>query len=679
MSALSLSGIARDFRSALRTLAQARAFAAVAIIGIALGVGLLTTMFALVDAVSLRKLNVANPDSLINFVSLREGREAAIKYSLFERLQANLDVAESVSATSNNAVPITYNGQTFPAFTLSVTGDFYRTMGVRPLQGRTLTTSDDGPVAVISDRFWKRLGGENGIIGKMVVAGSVPLMIVGIVPAAGHESWRFAKAEVVVPFRTGILLQDVPQMDISQQDVYVTARLKSPFSINQIQRKLESLWPQFLADTIPRGQSLQEWTRTAGAGVRVLQGNRGFSWIDASLSRSTGLLFVLAGVVFLTMCSNVAGLFLSRGLGRNREYAVRMVLGATRGDVVRVAIMEGIVLSITALGTAIVLTSWLVRLCTTALGLVDPPGFLGADYGLTVDGRIFAFAMGAAFVTGVAAQIFAALQFSRVDLVESLQSGGKSVTRQHRGRNAILSLQVAVAVVLVCGAFLLVSSFKRLIRDRGGFETDGVQVFTLAGKAPYSAAGPEFHDLLTRVRHLPSVTSVGLADRVPMELDYDMAERITALQGNSNISATSDRGCTWPRFLGLQRNLWVKRAWFGLMEMPRPWKSAKGADFHRRLEKSRQKAARLSHIPTGPADLYLLKNRGNRNASMEGIIAPEKNHVAHPASNPVLDFFAKSYPCGKEGQDAIEDYSESGAKVQVLCVRRRRLAGFQTS
>ena len=218
-----MSQLARDFRSAVRALVHARAFAAVAIIEIGLGVSLLTTMFALVDAVSLRKLDVADPDSLINVVSLREGREAATRYSLFECLQTNLDEAESVSATDNTVVPITYNGQTVPAFTLSVTGDYYRTVGVRPLLGRTLTRSDEGLVAVISDRFWKRIGGDNGIIGKMVVAGSVPLVIVGIVPASGHESWRFAKAEVVVPFRTGMLLQDAPSMDISQQGVYVTA------------------------------------------------------------------------------------------------------------------------------------------------------------------------------------------------------------------------------------------------------------------------------------------------------------------------------------------------------------------------------------------------------------------------------------------------------------------------
>ena len=325
--------------------------------------------------------------------------------------------------------------------------------------------------------------------------------------------------------------------------------MKSPLSIVQIQRKLESLWPQFLADTIPPGQSLQEWTRTAGSGVRVLRGNRGFVWTDAILSRSTGLLFVLAGVAFLTMCSNIAALFLSRGLSRNREYAVRMALGATRGDVVRIAVMEGFSLSFSAVWAAIVLTSWLVGFCSKALQWAGPPGFLGADYGLRVDGRVFAFAMSAAFVTGVVVQIFVALRFSKIDVVESLRSGGKSVTNQHRGRKAILAIQVAAAVVLVSGAVLLVSSVRRLVQERGGFQTDGVQIFTLAGKAPYSEAGPEcFHQLLTRVRDIPSVTSVGLADRVPMELGYDMAEPIAAPQGNIDVRVTSDKGCAWPGF-----------------------------------------------------------------------------------------------------------------------------------
>src|SRR5947207_683580 len=196
--ALSWNQLWRDIRSAVRALRRERAFAAFAIFLIGLGAGLRTAMFALVDAATLRKLDVPDPDSLLHIVAMREGRQSPLPYVLFERLGENLAVADSLCATSNNFVPVTYDGQSMTVFTLFAAGDYYRTMGARPLLGRTLTSADDGPVAVISDAYWRRLGKDPDVIGKTIRAGSLPLTIVGVVPANDHELWRFLQSAMAV-------------------------------------------------------------------------------------------------------------------------------------------------------------------------------------------------------------------------------------------------------------------------------------------------------------------------------------------------------------------------------------------------------------------------------------------------------------------------------------------------
>jgi hypothetical protein len=300
----------REMRSAIRALSRERAFAAFAVLLIGLGAGLLTTMFAIVDAVTLRKLDVPDPDLLINIVALREGKETSPRYAVYERLKENLDSADSLCATSNTFVPVTYDGRTVMVFTLYVTDDYYRMMGARPVLGRTLTPADDGPVAVISDTYWRRIGRDNAVIGKMIRAGSMPLTIVGVVPASAHEFWRFSNTDMVVPFRIGMLLESVPPERVFRYNVDVTARLIKGLTLPQVQQRLDALWPRLLAETIPPGQSLEEWTRAAGAQARVLPGSRGHIWTDEKLPRAAVALFVLAGLVLLAMCSNLACLLL---------------------------------------------------------------------------------------------------------------------------------------------------------------------------------------------------------------------------------------------------------------------------------------------------------------------------------------------------------------------------------
>jgi len=541
----------RDLRFALRAFARERAFLSFAVLLITLGAGLLTAMFALVDAVDLRKLDVPDPDSLITICAIKDGQDAGVPYILFEQLEQNLDMVDALCGTATPAWPVTYNGKTMMAMAQFAAGDYYRTMRARPILGRTLTANDREHVAIISDAFWRRLGGDPNIIGKMIQAGSVPLTVAGVVPGSAHENFRFIKIDIIVPFEIGLAFENMPLDTLDRHDAFlaIIARLKKGVTLPQVQSWLDAMWPRLLAATIPPGRNLEEWTRTAGAQARVLPANRGLSWTDSSLTRATTALFMLAGLVLLAMCSNLAGVLLSRGLSRHMDYAVRMALGATRGDIIRHALAEAVVLAVFGSAAVVILAYWLSGLCSRLLSLWTPVGILSADYGVRIDGRVAAFALAAALAATGAAQVIAVLRFSRIEIGDSLRAGRATISSDHWGRQATIAVQVAAATVLVSGSLLFIRTLQLLSRVDGGFQTDGILVVNLAGKLPYSDAGPEyFQELLRRVRAIPSVTAAGLGDRAPMEWNHNTNEPVTASEDGRVREARSDSACVWPGF-----------------------------------------------------------------------------------------------------------------------------------
>jgi predicted permease len=535
--------LGRDLQFAFRSLRRERAFAAFAVLLIGLGTGLTTTMFALFDAVALRKLDVPDPDSLFHIVAMNNGVEAPFRYAMFQRLRENLDVVDSMFAETGTIVPLTHGGLTRMVSMQYSIGDYYRTIGARLLRGRVLTPADDGPVAVISDAYWRRIGKDPDIVGKTVRAGPVTLTIVGVVPAASHEVIRFGKVDVMVPFRIGMLLENVPPQRVFRYNVEVTARLKPGATPAQLQQRLDALWPRLLAETTPPGQSLAEWTRATGAQTKLQPGNRGRLWAMGDLSRVTLTLLLLAGLVSLTMCSNLAGLLLSRGMSRQREYAVRMALGAGRWRLVRHALSEVLLLSLFGSAAAILLAQWLTGFCSKLLLSGNP----WLDYGVRVDWTVAAFALLLSVATAVAAQIIPALRLSAMDLAGAIKLGSHTISAPLGSRKVTLAVQVAASLVLVSGSLLFVRTVQSLMRVNLGFRAQNVLAVRLTGKAPWSEAGPEFfQELLRRVRAIPSVAAAGLADRVPMELPYENLEPIAPASGGAEFK--SERGCVWPGF-----------------------------------------------------------------------------------------------------------------------------------
>lgn len=534
----------RDLRLVLRSFGRERSFAVFAILLIGLGAGLTAAMFALYSGVALRKIAVPDPDALVQIAAVKDNQDPGIRYAMFERLRETFDAAEAVTGWNSTIFPVTYDGETQVLQMQYMAGDFTGAMGMRPIQGRVLRPSDTGAVAMISDAYWRRIGGDPAIVGKVLRAGPVALTVVGVVSADSLEFIRFYKSDIVVPLETGAMLEGVSPDRVGRYPVNVIARLKPGVTQGQAQQRLDALWDGLVKETVQGTE--EEWVRLNGRQGRVLPGSRGFAFTDKNLPKVALTLLLLAALVSLIMCTNFAGLLLSRSLGKEKEYGLRLALGAGRWRVIRYAFVEVLVLSCAGAAVAVLLARWLTDLCVWAL--LDH-GSITADYGVKVDGWVIAAGLLLSVMAAFAAQLIPVLRISDIRVTDSIRPGLQTFSARLGGRKAVLVVQVAASLVLVSGSLLFVRTLQSLARTETGFHAENVMAVRLASRVPWSEAGPEFFfDLLRRVREIPGVTSASLSNRVPMEGEYVASDPIEPDEEGAVTGTTSDRGCVWPGF-----------------------------------------------------------------------------------------------------------------------------------
>lgn len=540
----------QDFRFALRALRRERSFAAFAILLIGLGAGLSTGMFALYDGIALRKIAAPDPDSLIHIEAVQDKETSGLRYSFFQGLQNRLDLTDSMFAWTGTVVPVTSGSQTEVTSIMYIAGDVTRTMGVRPFLGRALQPSDDAAVTVISQRFWRRIGADPAIVGKLLRAGPIVLTVIGVLPDHSLEVVRFHEPDLIVPWTIGMILESVPRERFARYMVDVSARMKPGVTRAQVQQRIDALWPGLLAETTPPAQSLADWTRLAGRQGRIQNGAHGrIAGSNESLSNVTLTLFLLAALVSLAMCTNLAGLLLSRSLGKCRDVGLRLALGAKRWDVIRYGLVEILLLSAAGGITAILLANWIIEI---SLHSLSSRGFVAPDYGVNVNGRVIVFGLFLSVITAIGAQLLPALRLSTAKFVDSIKSGTAGASARLGGRKAVLVIQLAASLVLVSGSLLFVRTLQSLARVETGFDSRNTIAVRLAPRVPWSNAGPEyFHELLRRVRSIPAVTAAGLADRAPMEMTHEAGHPITS--DANDAGTTSDRACVWPGFFDTLR------------------------------------------------------------------------------------------------------------------------------
>ena len=532
-----MSDLLQDVRYAIRVLAKRPGFTAIAIVTLALGIGVNSLMFSLVDAVLFRPLPVRSPERLLRIDNSFGGHAiGGISYPMLRDFREQSTAFAGLAAFSGgNTVQVGANDETpdrVPATLVS--GDFFSLLGVRPALGRLISEQDDvtpgaHPVMVLSDAYWRRrFGADRRVVGSSVRMNTRVFTIVGVAPAGFH----------------GLDLQDVPDVwmpvsmvlevspNVAQFKPFerrgfswleAIARLKDGVTAEQGAAQLNTI----------RARVVQELKLDDTQHVRVTATPLAASTIAAdgrqNVRRTSWVLMGVAGLVLLIACAVVSGLLIVRAEQRHREVAVRFAIGATRGRVIRQLLTESLLLSGAGAVLGVLLAVWgadVFRVVSTAA------------FPLPVKASSPVLASRVLWITGLLALASTALfgwlparGASRVGLMDAMKNEhgfrhGRS--RRFSLREAFVVVQVALSALLLVGAGLLVRTLGKAARVDLGFDTHNALVVSLdVSKSGYTPErGRQFYDqLLARVRELPGVTSAAIARHVPLS-DPGMATSV---------------------------------------------------------------------------------------------------------------------------------------------------------
>ncbi|HLZ92462.1 MAG TPA: ABC transporter permease [Candidatus Acidoferrum sp.] len=529
--------VGRDFGYALRTLRRSRGFAVVAALTLALGIGANTAIFTLLDQVLLRLLPVKNPQQLV-LLTMRGHHYGsnwggnAISYPMYRDFQDHNEVFSGMFCRFPDHVSLTFGGQSERVAAELVSGTYFPVLGVSTVLGRAFTPDDDRvrdghPLVVLSYDYWKqRFGGDAQIVGKTVLVNNYQMTIIGVAQPGfdGVELGYATKIFVPVMMQKEIIIgNDKMLTDRRSRWVNAFGRLKPGVSVTKAKASLQPFMHSMLemevkeaafrnASAYDREQFLKCW-------IDLWPGSQGRAQLRAELSTPLWVLMATTGMVLLIACANIANLLLARATGRQKEIAVRLAMGATRGRIVSQLLIE--TLSLSALGgiLGLALAFWADK---ALMAIYLPSDTNGLNISTAPDFRILLFTLAVTVVTGIVFGLAPALQATRPDVGRTLKDQAGAVVGGGHGRlrNALVVTQVAMSLLLLIGAGLFLRSLKNLSNLGPGFRAERLVGFNIDPSLNgYSVPRlKNFYQQLTdNLSSLPGVQSVGLASMRIME------------------------------------------------------------------------------------------------------------------------------------------------------------------
>ena len=507
-----LADLLGDLRYGTRALRRSPGFALTAVLSLGLGIGANTAVFGLLYGVLMEPLPIPRANELtVVAIQGKEDRYTSVLRTTFRQLRAVPGAPRLQSTKDDDHTLLETDGFRSYVHASLFDGGFFPMLGVRPLLGRYITPADDSaaaPVALISETMWERAYARTGdILGRRVMLKSHPFTIVGVMPKSYRGPFFNGSFTVAVPASTEPLFN----VDARRDYVTVLARLDDPRLRATLAPPLDSLWRRCCAS--PESVKADEHLTLVDASRGVPFGKNDFR-DDYKL-----MLWALMGGVFLVLliaCSNVGNLLLARGAARERELAVRLSLGASRWRIVRQLLAESALLAALGAVLGITLAAW----GTTVLIHKLPTGVADATDLVQFSAKpaILWFTATVGVVSVLAFGLGPALRATRGDLISPLRERASGWSAARIVDRVLVVGQVAVTLVLVCGAGLLVGTLHNLRNIDPGFSSDHlVAVSAETRGTQYERGGivPIHKDILERARIVPGVRSVAMSTRVP--------------------------------------------------------------------------------------------------------------------------------------------------------------------
>jgi predicted permease len=512
-----------DFRDALRGFAGNRGFFAAAVFSLALGIGANTAIFSVASALLLRPLPYPHPDRLVILWNRSPG--LGITEDWFSTAQF-LDVRHSGSSLEQVGIVyganenLTGDGEPERIATVRVSSNVLPMLGVQPVAGRLFTADEDtqspANTALLGYATWqRRYGGDRAVIGRRIELNGRPFQIVGILPrwfTLPHEVvptlGNAADAEIVIP----LPLAPTAALARNREDYNIVGRLKPGATVAQVEREMNALTERLrhdFPDFYPPNGGLT-------FGVVPLQ-----EQVVGGVRRSLAILLGAVACVLLIACANVANLLLSRGVSRQKEFAVRAALGATRRRIVRQLLTESVILGLAGGAVGLLFAFWGLDWMRT-LGAKSVPRLRE----IHIDAAVLAYTVAISIVSAALFGLAPALRAARLDLQGSLKDGHGAAAglapwgRRQRTRQLLVMAELTLAVILLIGAGLLVRSFAQLQRVPTGFNADRVLTLgiTLTSRkyADTAKVQASYRELWPRLARIPGVVAAGGVSSLPL-------------------------------------------------------------------------------------------------------------------------------------------------------------------
>jgi macrolide transport system ATP-binding/permease protein len=540
-----LSELGQDLRYGFRTMTTNKAFSALVVLLLALGIGANTAIYSLMESILLRSLPVADPESLVvlnwqsppPFDSNKQwshvmhslsglfwpGNKGTMTggifpYPAFEMMREMMQKENPVFSTlfgyaNGRHRNLAIRGQATSANTEFVTGEYFHGLAVSPAAGRLIDSEDDrpgaAPTAVISfATSQQRFGGPSNAVGQPIVVDNVAFTVIGVAPPEFFGVDPAIAPDLYLPLHTNLLVDGAKASrlypDGNAYWIEMMGRLRPGVTLAQAQAQLAPRFHQWVAAT-----ATTDGERTRLPALVVNPGTAGLGSLRRKYSKPLYALLLMAGLILMLVCANIANLLLARAAARRREMAVRLSLGAGRFRVVRQLLTESLMLASLGGALGVLFAIWGVRTLTLLLSSGQENLTLGGELNWTV----LAVTAALSFVCGLLFGLVPAIQSTRPDVLPALKNGGGSGPR-HRSQHVLVVGQIAASFLLLVAAGLFVGTLNKLHSIQLGYARENILLFSLNARQA-GHHDPEiatfYTDLRKRLESIPGVSSATLS------------------------------------------------------------------------------------------------------------------------------------------------------------------------